>query len=408
MPDLVPAKRGENTPVPADVETKKVERAAGSQPDDLLIPKSYLEQRAEERQSRGHTYAELYDVAKGDGKADAVSNPVPRTAAQPLSATNPMTVNPMAAPAPVMSGHAVPGYAAPNHSVPNHAEPHYAVQGYSIPGTYADFAPGGQLAHAVHYAQPRYAQPPFWQPPFWQPQYGQYQYAQPGFTPHYVPPQEPWKPGQRAAALWGSFFQHTIFAIAVQIFLYGSLFLLLAATSWQDAEGIFIDDVPTTLTDFMVWLAKPEHLLLSFVLVLIVVGALFVTAYYTGAGWQRAKGLQGRAKSFWLTTITGGSISFFTFAIFSPITLFAWLIIGLLFGAGGNAGLWASTFIFILLGAVINGFVCMGFGRLFLSKARPPIDFAKLAAEAEARARAQDEQALAGEPAEERFRIHGT
>ena len=393
MPDLVPAKRGENTPVPTDVETKKLERTSAQQPDDHLIPKSYLEQRAEERQSRGHTYADLYDVAKGEKKTAAVSNPAPQTAPRQQPTANPMAVNPMAAPAPVMSGYAMP----------NHIEPQYAMQGYSVPGAYADFAPGGQITHPVHYAQPRYAQPPVWQP-----QYAQYQYAQPGVMPHYVPPQQPWRPGQRAAALWGSFLQHTIFAVAVQIFLYGSLFLLLAATSWQDTEGIFVDDVPTTLTDFMVWLAKPEHLLLSFALVFLVVGALCVAAYYSGAAWQRAKGLQGRAKSFWLTAITGGSITFFTFLIFSPITFFAWLIFGLLFGGGGNAGLWSSAFIFIVLGGVINGFVCMGFGRLFLSKARPPVDFAKLAAEAEARARAADEQALAGEPVEERFRIQGT
>ncbi|MGO3846503.1 hypothetical protein, partial [Agrococcus casei] len=46
-----PAKRGENTPVPKDIETKKFRRSDDSEPQDDLIPMSYVEQRAEERQS---------------------------------------------------------------------------------------------------------------------------------------------------------------------------------------------------------------------------------------------------------------------------------------------------------------------------------------------------------------------
>lgn len=383
MTDIgAPPKRGEATPVPTDIETRKFQRPHEDRTDDHLIPKSYLEQRAEERRQRTPTYADLYAVATADASTEPVNNPLPT--GQPLPAQP--TMNPVAAQHPLAVQQPIAAQAMA-----------YAPPGYIMPGAYMDFSPGAQMQG---YGQPPYAANPYGGYP--------YGYARPMPGVPFVSPQEPWKPGQRAAALWGSFFQHTLFAIAVQVFLYGGLFLLLAATSWEGAEDVFENGMPSTLTDFMVWLAKPEHLMLSLVLLVLVVGSFSVGAYYSGALWQRAKGLQGRAKSFWLTSITGGSITFFTYLLFSPVIFIVWLFASLLIGQGGYAGMWSTTFFLIFLGGVVNGFICMGFGRLFLSRARPRIDFAKLAAEAEARARDADERALAGESDEAKYRIDGT
>lgn len=393
MSDIgAPAKRGEDSPVPTDIQTRKFSRPEKDEPNDNLIPKSFIEQRAEERQGRTLSYADLYAVASGDRMAESVSNPLHGQPAPAHPAAQPVQ-NPAAAPVGMQyPGMPAQGMVQPGMMQPGMAAPHPPA-GYVMPVQYANFAPGGQI---MSYGQPMPAYPAAYP----------YGYAPLPRAP-FIPPQEPWKPGQRAASLWGSFLQHTIFAIAAQIFVYGALFLLFAGTSWDGQDDIFQNGMPSTLTDFLVWLAKPENLLLSYVLLFIVVAALCVVAYYSGALWQRAKGLRGRAKAFWLTALSGGGITILVFITTSPVTFFVWLFGSVLLGPGGNAGMWGMTFTLILIGGLINGFICMGFGRIFLSKERPRIDFARLAAEAEARARAEDERALAGD-SKDKYRIDGT
>ena len=391
MSDIgAPAKRGEDTPVPEGLTQRTVERRerpAEASPNDDLIPMSFVEQRARERASRPASYESLYVTAAEAAPPESVANPV-------AAGFRPLDQLPVAPGVPVanpLAGYPAGLYAIPPQGYPMQAPLQYGA-GYATPMPH--YAPS---AHGAGYGLPA--------PQYAPPQYG-YD-AAPMMAP--VPPREPWRPGQRAAAMWGSFVQHALFAIAVQVFVLGGLFLVLTASSWEGVDDVFGGTVPGTFTDFMVWLAKPENVALSAVLLTIVTVGLAVAGYFIGAIWQKHRGLQGRAKAYWLTAATGGSISAVAAVFVSPGTFILWVMLVLFVGNGGTmAGMWSSTFLLIFLGAIANGFICMGFGRLFLSNARPRVDYARLAAEAEARARAEDEIAMAGAADPDRFRISGT
>ena len=362
-----PAKRGEDTPVPEGVTTRGPVRSGEAEEHDELIPLSFVEQRAQERASRPAAYRALYVTDADPAPAAAAPNPL-AAGIRPLDAPVTYPAAPFGTGPQVQNPYAVQPYFAPSYGPPPGYSPYgAAMQPYGVP------------AHP---------------------------YAAPVAM---LPPREPWRPGQRAAALWGSFVQHVFFGIAMQVFVLGSFFLLLTMTSWDDVEGFLDDEMPGTFTDFMVWLAKPENVALSFVILLLVTATLAAVGWFIGSVWQQHRGLKGRARAFWLTTVTGGSISAGAALLLSPATVVLWFMLVLFAGNGGfMASMWGATFLIILLGALANGFICMGFGRMFLSNARPRVDFARLAAEAEARARAEDERAMGAADVDARYRIDGT
>lgn len=395
-----PAKRGENTPVPKDVQTKRFAKPEAARPVDELIPMSYVEQRAEERQSQPaqHLY---YLPDDEDTGADAVANPVGGSGggvpASQGPVQNPLAQNPalygMPPYAPYYGAQPVPQLPAPYAPMPGMTPGAHPLQMYQLApehGYAPQFNPYG-YPHQ-YYGQP-YQVPAGYSMPQQMPLYGVS-----GGTGIFGPPREVWSKKRKRVALWSSFIQQTLAAIALHVLVFGALFLLVASTSWNDFAEDGMVDGPASFTGFMVWLSHPSRVWISVVLLLIVTSTVFAFAYWIGSYMQKSAGIrQGRASAFWLAGVSGGGITFFAWIIVYFIVGFIVLIIFMVDGQG-FAGVWGAAFFMMALASVVHGFYSMAFGRMFLHRARPAIDFQQLAAEAEARARAEDEARMARDP----------
>ena len=422
-----PAKRGEDTPVPKDIETKKFRRPDEQGPQDDLIPMSYVEQRAEERQSEPRP--SLYYLSADDDEPQGdVANPLAGKAGA-VAGAGPGVANPMLA----LQAQAM-AYAPPMQQpmMPGYIPAGYVPQGGQL-AAYPTAQPAygypqqmHQLQGAHAYAQPmgvpgQYPAPYGVQYPGQYPMYGQQPmgaqnpmaYAQPygaGFNVPGVfgPPREVWSKRRKRAAIWSSFVQQSLASFALHLFVFGGLFLWIASMSWNDFAETAMLDGPETFTGFMVWLSHPSRVWISVLLLLLVTGALFALGYWIGALWQKSAGIrQGRARAFWLAGVSGGGITVFAWVIVYFIlwfVLFIWVSID----GQGIGGIWMASLGLMMFASIIHGFYSMAFSRMFLHGSRPQVDLQQLAAEAEARARAADHQRMAGDDPDAEYRISGT
>ena len=397
-----PAKRGEDTPVPSDIETKRFARPRETEVHDELIPMSYVEQRAEERQRQ--PAANLYYLPDDDTDDEVVTNPLGASggAQSPTS----QVANPL----PYGTGAYVPQYgAAPYYGaqpVPQQPAPYGLMPGMQ-PGAHPlqmyQLAPGQGYAPQFNpygYPHQYYGQsyPGAGLPTGYAPNPVGQVYGAPFGTGIFGPPREVWSLKRKRMALWSSFLQQVLAAIAVHVLVFGALFLLVASTSWNDFAEEAMVDGPASFTGFMVWLSHPSRVWLSVVLLLLITGAVFAFGYWIGAYLQKSAGItNGRARAFWLAGISGGGITFFAWILVYFILGFFVLIFAMVDGQGFGA-VWGAAFFMIAFASIVHGFYSMAFGRIFLHGSRPPIDFQQLAAEAEARARAADEARMARDP----------
>ena len=375
---LAPAKRGEDTPVPKDVATQRFQRVEDREPQDELVPMSYVEQRAEERSQQPRPL--LYVQDDEPARVSDVENPLAGEA--PLPAQSTRVGNPMGMP--VGYGQ-MPAY-MPYGSTPQLAYTQGAVQPMGYPTQMYQLSPGQG----------------------YMPQYNPYGIAyQPMMYPGYAPaagsfgPQlEVWSKKRKRVALWSSFLQQTLAALALHVFVIGGLFLAIASQSWNDFADGSMADGPASFTGFMVWLSHPDRVWMSILMLLMVTGALFAGAYWIGMLMQKNAGIvRGRHKAFWLAGISGGGITVIAWPIVYFVTWFVLLLMIMIDGQGFG-GIWIASFTVIVLASVVHGFYSMAFSRMFLHGARPPIDFNRLAQEAEARARAEDEARMTRPPGE--------
>lgn len=373
-PTGAPPPPGADSPVPADAAARAAASGRGArlrasvvEPEDRLVPATALERRAAERAARRRA--------------------APPPAWRPAAVANPAAGAWWTEPA---AGHAsLPGYAAQQTAS---AAPQ---GGYAPPPGYAPW----QAAHPPQPGfslQPRYAPQPGYAP---QPHgFAAHPSAHP--VPPYasaLPPRVPWTGRQRAAALLGAWLGQTVMALATHLLVATTLVVGFAALLHASGEGVEEIQGDSLSSAVALW-ALPERLWATALVVLLVCGTLLAIGWLAQALWQRQEGIARPHRSAWLawlcTTAATGLIGSATW----PIALFTglfWLLLST--DASLTTGsMWSLLFGLLAIAVVLSGGVGLLFGWLFLSTSRERVDPVRVAAEAEAAARARDEAELEG------------
>lgn|GEM_PF-3043964 len=371
-----PPPPGIDTPVPSDATERAAaagrmrRREAPAAPAaDRLVPAKAIETRAEERARLRRERLLLQSPVGGQG----VANPA--------------------------AGFAPSGAMLPPGLMPAVADsmPQRLAQQQQAYGHPHSIAPYGANPYPAPAAGPYGAGP-----------YGAGPYPPAGYGPYpqlvLVPPRIRWTKRQRSAALLSSWVGQTLMALATHLLT--AFFLIVGFAFLLHASGDEVSDfeADSFTTVVSLW-STPERVGATVVIGLLVGGGLLALGWLAQALWSKSAGLAKPHRSTWLgwlcTTATTGFIGVMVW----PMALMG----GLFFILGASSAslttgtMWTTLFALLGIAIVLTGGVGLLYGWLFLSTARPRVDFAALAEAEEAAARARDEAELArvelrGEP----------
>ncbi|MGM1029018.1 MAG: hypothetical protein ACQEWM_03985 [Actinomycetota bacterium] len=388
-----PPPPGTDTPVPADAASRAAAagrarrlEATAAPAADSLVPAKALETRAEER-------ARLRRE---------------RLALGPVGVPALGVVNPAA-------GFAPQGAMLPPGLVPAVADSmpqRFVPSGWGQPGMQQPPLPYGygHPAYGPHaYGQPvAYAQPVYGAPGAYGSAVAYMPSPSPYGPPHpqliMLPPRIRWTKGQRTAAILSSWVGQTIMALATHLLT--AFFMIVGFAFLLHSSGDDVADFEAdSFTSIVSLWSTPDRVGATVLIGLLIGGVILALGWLTSALWAKGADLAKPHRSTWLawlcTTAATGLIGFLVW----PMALFGGLFFVL---ASSSASLtigsmWSVLFSLLAIAIVLTGGVGLLFGWLFLSTARPRVDFRALAEAEEVEARARDEAELArvelrGEP----------
>lgn len=400
---VAPPPPGADTPVPSDASARAA--AAGRVPrvvprevpgPDRLVPKKALETRAEERARLRRERLALGPVLPAQGVMNPAAGFAPQGAMLP-----PGLVPAVADSMPqrfVPTGWGQPGMPPPGPHGPYGAEPGGYGQPYGSPA-YGQQAPG--YGPPAHYGAAPYGAAPYGAIPYGAAPYGAMPYAQTPYGPQpypqilLLPPRIRWTKRQRAAAILSSWAGQTLMALATHFLtafaMIVGLAFLLHSTGEDPAE--FEADSLTTIVSL--W-STPERVVATAVIGLLIGGVILALGWLTNALWAKSAGLAKPHRSTWLAWLCTTAATGLLGVLIWPTALFSGMF---LLVASSSASLtigsmWTVLFSLLAIAIVLTGGVGLLFGWLFLSTARPRVDYRALAEAEEAEARARDEAEL--------------
>ncbi|WP_206447758.1 hypothetical protein [Agrococcus sp. KRD186] len=236
-------------------------------------------------------------------------------------------------------------------------------------------------------AAPAYASGPY---PYMQP----VAYAPGSYAPM-LPPRVAWSRRQRSAALLSSWLGQTLMALATHLLTAFTLIVTFAFLLHVSGDSMS-DFEADSFTSVIARWTMPDRVWATAVIGALVGGGLLAAGWLLHALWARSAGLAKPHRSAWLawlcTTATTGLIGMVVW----PFALIGGFIVVL---TGADASLttgtmWEVLFWELGLAVLLTGGVGLLFGWLFLSQARPRVDYRAVAEAEEAAARARDEAEL--------------
>ncbi|MGY3127361.1 hypothetical protein ACVWW9_000860 [Agrococcus sp. UYP33] len=383
-----PPPPGTDTPVPSDATERAAaagrmrQREAPAAPAaDRLVPAKAIETRAEERARLRRERLLLQPPVGAQGVVNPAAGFAPSGAMLPPGLMPAVADSMPQRLAPQQQAYGHPHGAAPYGANPYPA-PAYAAGPYGA-GPYAA-APYAPVAHAPG------------------------PYAPAGYGPYpqlvLVPPRIRWTKRQRSAALLSSWVGQTLMALATHLLT--AFFLIVGFAFLLHASGDEVSDfeADSFTTVVSLW-STPERVGATVVIGLLVGGGLLALGWLAQALWSKSAGLAKPHRSTWLAWLCTTATTGFIGVMVWPMALMG----GLFFILGASSAsltigtMWTTLFALLGIAIVLTGGVGLLYGWLFLSTARPRVDFAVLAEAEEAAARARDEAELArvelrGEP----------
>ncbi|GAA1424135.1 hypothetical protein [Agrococcus citreus] len=376
-PAGAPPPPGADTPVPADAASRAAAagrarqlRAQAPPPADTLVPAKALETRAEER-------ARLRRE---------------RLALGPVGVPAHGVVNPAA-------GFPPQGAMLPPGLVPAVAD---SMPQRFVPSGYGQPAPGyGPPAYGYPQVAPGYGQPlpygagPYGAGPYGAGPYGASPYGAQPVQLVMVPPRIQWTKRQRTAAILSSWVGQTLMALATHFltafFMIVGFAYLLHSTG-DDVADFEADSFTTVVS---LW-STPERVGATVLIGLLIGGVVLALGWLANALWAKSADLAKPHRSTWLAWLCTTAATGLIGIVVWPGALFGGLFFVL---ASSSASLtigsmWTLLFSLLAIAIVLTGGVGLLFGWLFLSTARPRVDFRALAEAEEAEARARDEAEL--------------
>ncbi|WP_354257920.1 hypothetical protein [Agrococcus sp. UYP10] len=424
-----PPPPGTDTPVPSDATERAAaagrmrRREAPAAPAaDRLVPAKALETRAEERARLRRERLLLQPPVGGQGVANpaagfapsgamlppglmpAVADSMPQRLApqQPTHGQDPHGVTPYGA-----NPYPAPAYAAGPYGAGPYGAGPYGAGPYGA-GPYGAGPYGAGPYAAAPYAAAPYAAAPYAAAPYAPVAYAAGPYPPAGPEPYpqlvLVPPRIRWTKRQRSAALLSSWVGQTLMALATHLLT--AFFLIVGFAFLLHASGDEVSDfeADSFTTVVSLW-STPERVGATVVIGLLVGGGLLALGWLAQALWSKSAGLAKPHRSTWLAWLCTTATTGFIGVMVWPMALMG----GLFFILGASSAslttgtMWTTLFALLGIAIVLTGGVGLLYGWLFLSTARPRVDFAALAEAEEAAARARDEAELArvelrGEP----------
>lgn len=388
-----PPPPGTASPVPADASARaaaagraKRMRAPSAPRVDELVPTTALENRAQERAS-----ARRARLGLGVQQQQSVVNPgagmpgqfMPPGLMPAVAESMPPRFVPAGWQQSVAYG-PYPGQLPPAAAgLPNPAPP--------VTGPYSP----AYAAHPHPYGAAGYGPAAYGAPSYGVAAYGAPAYGQPMQPMVFVAPRITWSSRQRSAALLSSWLGQTVMSIATHLltaFFIIVLFAWLLHTSGGESTDFEADGFTSTVARW----TMGDRVWATLIIGTLVGGALLGVGWLLNALWARSAGLAKPHRSTWLawlcTTAATGFIGLMLWPFALMVGLFGVLMVD---DASLTTGtMWSVLFWELGIAAVLTGGVGMLFGWLFLSQARPRVDYRAIAEAEEAAARARDEAEL--------------
>jgi hypothetical protein len=229
---------------------------------------------------------------------------------------------------------------------------------------------------------------------------GPYPYMQPvsyapGAYAPMLPPRVAWNRQQRRAALLSSWLGQTLMAFATHLLTAFALIVAFAFMLQVSGESTSDFEADSFTAVIARW-TMPDRVWATAIIGALVGGGLLAAGWLLHALWARSAGLAKPHRSTWLAWLCTTAATGLIGMVVWPFALIGGFIVVLM---GADASLTTGTMwevLFWELGAAVllTGAVGMLFGWLFLSQARPRVDYRAIAEAEEVAARARDEAEL--------------
>ncbi len=272
------------------------------------------------------------------------------------------------------------------------------------PGPYPQgpYPPGPHPQHP--YPQlPTYAPPipgPYSQGAYPQGPYALGPYAPGGYAPPMpmlLPmPRVTWSSKQKRVALLSSWIGQTVMALATHLLTAFVLVVGFAFLLHLSGDSVTDIDADSFTSVVALW-TTPDRVWATVIIGALIGGMVLALGWVLSAFWARSAGLAKPHRSAWLAWLcTTAATGVFGVVYWPGALLFG---VGSLLASSSSSltvgSMWSTLFGLLAMAVLLTGLVGMAFGWMFLTTARPPVDFRALAAAEEAAARARDEEELA-------------